>query len=101
MAKKHYNSSMRAGTNGSQEHFYQSGKNGRSGMIPNNGVAASPISEDWNAPALVPRGVHEMRVDGNMPRRKVGKLGDLFEQVEKTTRMDQAAFDSITDPTNW
>jgi len=72
----------------------------KKGMMPNN-PKASLIQEDWSQPALCPRGVHEMRLDAPVKGHKSGRLGDLYAQVEKTSREDQAIFDKLTDPTNW
>jgi len=76
-------------------------RSGEKWAMQTNNRGGSFMKEDWNAPALTPRGVHEFRVDGTTRNHRSGRLGDLFEQVEWTMREDQAAFDSITDPTNW
>lgn len=81
----------------SQEHDPRSGKNVE---MPNN-PRGSMIEEDWSQPALLKRGVHEFDVTYHANKHKSGRLGDLYEQVDKTTREDQAAFDSLTDPHNW
>lgn len=70
-------------------------------MIPNNGLEGSPVQEDWNEPALLPRGVKEVDMQFMPNRHKSGRLGDLYKQVEKNMREDQEGFDSLTDPTNW
>jgi hypothetical protein len=69
-------------------------------MQPNN-PRGSFIKEDWNEPALLKRGVHEFDVTYHANKHRSGRLGDLYEQVDKTTREDQNAFDSLTDPHNW
>lgn len=70
-------------------------------VMQTNNLSKGFISEDWGAPALCPRGVHEITVSAATKNHRSGRLGDLYEQVDKTTRADQNAFDSITDPTNW
>lgn len=69
-------------------------------MQPNN-PAASFIKEDWSQPALLKRGVHEFDVSYRANKHKSGRLGDLYAQVDKTTREDQDSFDKLTDPHNW
>lgn len=69
-------------------------------MEPNM-PGASFIEEDWSEPALLKRGVHEFDVTYRANKHRSGRLGDLYKQVEKTTREDQAAFDNLTDPHNW
>lgn len=69
-------------------------------MMPNN-PGASLISEDWSQPALLKRGVHEINIDSPVRHKTSGRLGDLYAQVDKTSREDQAIFDKLTDPTNW
>lgn len=72
------------------------------GMIPNNGMNASPIKEDWSEPALLPRGCKEYRVDQVLQgKHKSGRTDDLSSGVERKMREDQRDFDSLTDPTNW
>jgi hypothetical protein len=70
-------------------------------MTPNNGLESSPIKEDWSQPALLPRGVKEVDITYHANKHRSGRLGDLYAQVDKTTREDQAAFDKLTDPHNW
>lgn len=89
-----------------REHYGEHGRESaeRGGMkmaIRPNNRGGSFVVEDWNEPALLPRGVKEITVTGSTRNHKAGRLGDLYEQVEKTMREDQQAFDSITDPTNW
>lgn len=72
----------------------------RRAMKPNN-KGGSFIKEDWNEPALLKRGVHEFDVTYHANKHRSGRLGDLYEQVDKTTREDQNAFDKLTDPHNW
>ena len=69
-------------------------------MMPNSRMG-SFIEEDWSEPALLKRGVHEFDVTYRANKHRSGRLGDLYEQVEKTTREDQQAFDTLTDPHNW
>ena len=69
-------------------------------MMPND-PRASIMKEDWSAPALCPRGVHEMQLDAPVKGHRSGRLGDLYAEVERTTREDQQIFDKLTDPTNW
>lgn len=90
MAKRKYSANERSEGRGGM----------KMAMMPNN-PGGSFMTEDWSAPALTPRGVHEITVTGSTRNHKAGRLGDLYEQVEKTMRADQGAFDSITDPTNW
>ena len=73
----------------------------KAAMMPNNGLAGSPVQEDWSQPALLPRGVKEVNITYRANQHRSGRLGDLYEQVEKTTREDQEAFNKLTDPHNW
>jgi hypothetical protein len=109
MAKRKY---------GMKEHVYREGnerpahamhregdmEDNRSGKhnaeMPNN-PRGSLIEEDWSQPALLKRGVHEFDVTYHANKHRSGRLGDLYEQVDKTTREDQEAFDKLTDPHNW
>ena len=70
-------------------------------MIPNNGLDASPVKEDWKEPALLPRGVKEVDMQFMPNRHKSGRIGDLYKQVEKNMKEDQRSFDDLTSPTNW
>jgi hypothetical protein len=74
---------------------------GKKHAMEPNMPRASFIEEDWNEPALLKRGVHEFGVTYGANRHRSGRLGDLYEQVTKTTMEDQAAFDKLTDPHNW
>lgn len=69
-------------------------------MMPNN-PSGSLMSEDFSQPALLPRGVREIEISASSNQHRSGRLGDLYDQVNKTTREDQAAFDKLTDPHNW
>lgn len=68
--------------------------------MPNN-ESGSLMHEDFSKPALLPRGVHEVQCGNSSNQHRSGRLGDLYDQVNKTTREDQAAFDKLTDPHNW
>jgi hypothetical protein len=85
---------------GGADRSYMGESSERRAMKPNN-PRGSFIQEDWNEPALLKRGVHEFDVTYHANKHRSGRLGDLYEQVNKTTREDQEAFDKLTDPKNW
>ena len=80
--------------------YFMNESSERRAMKPNN-ARGSFIQEDWKEPALLKRGVHEFDVTYHANKHRSGRIGDLYEQVDKTTREDQNAFDSLTDPHNW
>ncbi len=74
---------------------------GKVKAMKTNNPNGSFIQESWSEPALAPRGVHEFAVSMASNGHRSGRLGDLYEQVTKTTREDQSSFDKLTDPHNW
>ncbi len=70
-------------------------------MRPNNGTRG-PISEDFSRPCGLPYGAIQRDLgNGDYFSMNGYRVGDLYEQVEKTMRADAAALKTITKPTNW
>lgn len=71
-------------------------------MMPNNRNSRALIHEDMSRPCGLPMGAHQRDIgDGSYFSMNAFRVGDLFEQVDKTMREDAAAIKSITKPTNW
>ena len=70
-------------------------------MMTNNGNMG-PIREDFNRPCGLPYGAIQRDLgNGDYYSMNGYRVGDLYEQVDKTSREDAAAIKSITRPTNW
>ena len=70
-------------------------------MMTNNGNMG-PIREDFNEPCGIPYGALQRDLgNGDYYSMNAYRVGDLYEQVDKTSREDAAAIKSITRPTNW
>jgi len=70
-------------------------------MNTNNGNMG-PIREDFNRPCGLPYGAIQRDLgNGDYYSMNSYRVGDLYEQVDKSMRQDAAAIKSITKPTNW
>lgn len=70
-------------------------------MHTNNGNMG-PIREDFNRPCGLPYGAIQRDLgNGDYYSMNGFRVGDLYEQVDKTMREDAAALKSITKPSNW
>lgn len=70
-------------------------------MMTNNGNMG-PIREDFNKPCGIPYGAIQRDLgNGDYYSMNAYRPGDLYEQVDKTSREDAAAIKTITRPTNW
>lgn len=70
-------------------------------MRTNNG-GRGPVSEDFRNPCGLPYGAIQRDLgEGDYYSMNGYRVGDLYEQVDKTMREDAAALRTITKPTNW
>lgn len=70
-------------------------------MMTNNGNMG-PIREDFNRPCGLPYGAIQRDLgNGDYYSMNGYRVGDLYEQVDKSMRQDADAIKSITRPTNW
>ncbi len=70
-------------------------------MNTNNGNMG-PVREDFSKPCGIPYGAIQRDLgNGDYYSMNGYRVGDLYEQVDKTMREDAAAIKSITKPTNW
>lgn len=70
-------------------------------MRTNNG-GRGPVSEDFRNPCGLPYGAIQRDLgNGDYYSMNGYRVGDLYEQVDKTMREDAAALRTITKPTNW
>jgi hypothetical protein len=70
-------------------------------MNTNNGNMG-PIREDFSRPCGLPYGAIQRDLgNGDYYSMNGYRVGDLYEQVDKTMREDAAALKSITKPANW
>jgi hypothetical protein len=70
-------------------------------MRPNNRDRGI-ISEDFKNPCGLPYGAIQRNLgNGEYFSMNAHRIGDLYEQVEKTMREDASAISTLTRPTNW
>lgn len=70
-------------------------------MRTNNGNMG-PVREDFSKPCGIPYGAIQRDLgNGDYYSMNGYRVGDLYEQVDKSMRQDAAALKSITKPTNW
>lgn len=71
-------------------------------MMPNNGMKNDLIHEDMSKPCGLPMGALQRDLgNGEYFSMNAHRVGDLYEQVDKTMREDAKAISTITKPTNW
>jgi hypothetical protein len=59
------------------------------------------LSEDMSKPCGLPYGAISRDVSQHPMMDKVGMVGDLYYEVNKTMEEDSANMRSLTKPTNW
>lgn len=70
-------------------------------MRTNNGNMGA-VREDFSKPCGIPYGAIQRDLGNGAYYSMNGyRVGDLYEQVDKSMRQDAAAIKSITKPTNW
>ncbi len=101
MAKRKHSSVQGKGHELGHANDMTSGQVGMRRVMKPNHMGGSVMMEQWSAPALTPRGLHEIEM-GNGPRGyKSGRLQDLYEGVEKMLNDDQRSFDGSSEPHSW
>lgn len=76
--------------------------NGRMRVMNTNNGNMGPVREDFSRPCGLPYGAIQRDLgNGDYYSMNGYRVGDLYEQVDKTMREDAAALKSITKPSNW
>ena len=84
------------------EHEERMNLNGKMRIMHTNNGDRGPIREDLSRPCGLPYGAIQRDLgNGDYYSMNGYRVGDLYEQVDKTMREDAAALKSITRPTNW
>lgn len=90
---------FRGGNEGFTEHM---DLNKRMRVMRTNNGGRGPVSEDFSRPCGLPYGAIQRDLGiGDYYSMNGYRVGDLYEQVDKTMREDAAALKAITKPTNW
>lgn len=76
--------------------------NDRRRIMQTNNGNMGPVREDFSRPCGLPYGAIQRDLgNGDYYSMNGYRVGDLYEQVDKTMREDAAALKSITKPSNW
>jgi hypothetical protein len=71
-------------------------------MAPNNGMNSGILKEDMSRPCGLPMGAIQKDMGNGAYFSMNGyRVGDLYEQVDKSMREDSAAVKTLTKPHNW
>ena len=85
-----------------KRHHSAMGHNPKKGHVMEPNDRGAKHWEEMSRPCGLPMGAHQQEMgNGEYFSMNAYRVGDLFEQVDKSMREDSAAIKSMTKPTNW